>query len=118
MNVKHTISATALTTALLLGGGAAAFASGGDSGSGTGSDARTTLLCAHQDQIIPHLTHRQTRLTERIAKLTELQTKATEKGRTKLAERIGKRINHLQAELDRVTHRIAAAPTWIAEHCS
>lgn len=117
MNIKHTISATALTAALLLGGGAAAFASG-DGGSGTGGAAGTSVLCAHQDQIIPHLTHRQTRLTERIAKLTELQSKATDKSRTKLAERIGKRIHHLQAELDRVNHRIATAPAWIAKHCS
>lgn len=124
MNIKHTISATALTAALLIGGTTAAFA-GGNGGSDDGSGASTTdrsakiaALCEHQDEIVPHLTDRQTHLTERITRLTELQAKATANGRTRAAERIGKRLTHLQGQLDRVTTRIANAPTWIAEHCS
>lgn len=116
MKIKHTISAAALTTALVIGGGAAAFAGGSDSG--TGNSDRVTELCAHQDQIVPRLTERQTKLNERIAKLTELKNKATTDAKPKLAERIAKRINHLQGALDKVTERIANAPTWIAEHCS
>ena len=120
MNIKHTISTAALTTALLIGGGAAAFAGGdgGGSGNGNGNGGGVAALCAHQDDIIPHLTQRQTHLTERITKLTTLQTKASGHGRTKLAERIGKRITRVQSELDQVNKRLADAPAWIAEHCS
>jgi hypothetical protein len=121
MKIKQTIGAAALTTALAIGGGAAAFAGGdggGGSGTGTGNTGRVAALCAHQDDIVPHLMKRQAHFSERITKLTALQTKASDHGRTKLAERIGKRIVRVQSELDRVTNRIAAAPAWIAEHCS
>jgi len=124
MTIKHTISTAALTATLLIGGTTAAFA-GGNGGSGDGSggttmdrSAKIAALCEHQDEIVPHLTDRQTHLTERITKLTELQAKATANGKTKAAERIGKRLTHLQGQLDRVAIRIANAPAWIAEHCS
>ena len=118
MNISHKIGAVALTAAVAVGGTTAAFAAG-DSGSGsTGKAAKVAFLCEHQDEIVPHLTTRQANLTERIAKLTAAETKATDAGRTKAAERIAGRIATLQGKLDTVTSRLAKAPTWIAEHCT
>lgn len=118
MNVKHTITAAALTGVLVVGGTSAAFA--GDNG---GSDAvggkadRIAMICEHQDEIVPRLTERQTNITERITKLQELSAKATAEGHAKLAARIDKRVAKLNERLTKVTEKIANAPTWIADHC-
>lgn len=122
MSFKHTITTTALTAALLIGVGTAAFA--GDTGGSsdgppnTGRAGRIATLCEHQDEIVSRLTARESKLAERITHLTELQAKATAKGKTKLAERIAERIVRLQERQERVAERIAGAPAWIAEHCS
>lgn len=119
MKITHTISAIALTAAITLGGTAAAFA--GTDGGGDGLTAKAdkiAAICDHRDEIVPRLTERQTNVTERIARLTELHTKATDAARTKAADRIAKRITALQAKLDKIDTRLAAAPAWIAEHCS
>lgn len=121
MKITHTISAIALTAAITLGGTAAAFAGtdgGGGSDGSTAKADRIAAICDHRDEIVPRLTERQTNVTERIARLTELQTKATAASRTKVADRIAKRITALQAKLDTIDTRITKAPAWIAEHCS
>ena len=119
MKITHTISAIALTAAITLGGTAAAFAgTDGDGSDSTAKADRIAAICDHRDEIVPRLTERQTNVTERIARLTELQTKATAASRTKVADRIAKRIAALQAKLDKIDTRITKAPAWIAEHCS
>lgn len=116
MKLSTTLTTFALAGVLTIGGASATFAAGTGDGDGPSAD-RIAKICEHQDEVVPRLTERQTKLTERIAKLTELQTKATEKGRERLAERIGQRLERLEAQLTKVTERIAEAPAWIAEHC-
>ncbi len=116
---KHSLTAAALAITISVGGASAAFAGGGDGdGSSTGRDAKIAKVCENSDQIVAKITERQTNLNARLAKLAELRVKADEAGRTKLVTKIDKRIERLQAALDRVTERLAQAPTWIAEHCS
>jgi hypothetical protein len=123
MNVKQKIAAVALSGAIVIGGSAAAFAgsNGGNGAAGTGSPdkaARITALCAHKDDIIPHLTERQTKLTNRIAKLDTAKAAATTAGHPKVVDRITKREEALTVRLAKVDNRLTKAPDWIAAHCN
>ena len=119
MQLTSKIATATLAIAITFGGAAAAMATGltttADGASGGRHRPTLEQICAHQDQIVSRLTERQSHLTDRIARLNQLTTKVT--NADKLAK-IGQRITTLQTRLDRVTERIAAAPEWIAAHCS
>ena len=117
MNIKKSLVASALTICLTAGGATAAFATG-DGEPTTPSPERIEQLCANKGTIIEHLTTRQSNLNKRIAKWTTLQQKASDAGRTNVAERIAHRITRLNEELAKVTQRLANAPALIEEYCS
>ena len=115
---QRTISAAALAVTMTIGGASVALAGNGDDTPTPDRQARIAAICDDPDAAIATITQHATRLGERISTLEERRTTAAAEGRTKLVERLDKRVARLQQVLDRVNARLAAAPTWIAEHCS
>lgn len=106
--MSRRFAAVALSSVLSLGALATpAFAAGESSTSGDAgaSAARIEKVCGHLDELKGVWQRAEQRYSEAHQRLVAAKTKATDAGHTKLADRIGKRIEHMESRAEKAKAR-------------
>jgi len=121
---RKTIATIAVSAALVLGASTAAFAASASGGStpsdaGRGSNpARTAQRCERAPTALGRLTTAKGLIADRIATLTTAKATAEQAGHSRVATRIGARIERLNGRLTTIDGRIAKLQGWTTSHCS
>jgi hypothetical protein len=121
---RKTIATIAVSAVLVLSAGTAAFAASasGDStptAAGSGSKpAATAQRCERAPTALGRLTTAKGLIADRITTLTTAKATAEQSGHSRLASRIGARIERLNGRLTTIEGRIVKLQGWTTSHCS